>query len=291
MHGKIKSILKKTALLLILGLICVTAGPIGKPQEVQAADHIYKNKTFHVYAEHAVMIQSYFSDDNINQSKLPNWNNRGYGTITITSKGQVNHNGGSYYDYEVVMSNVDVKNKTPYLYILAPKNLSEGYYPVSARITASNNDNGCNVKADEYKQLEETLDASNKLFAYIGYSFTGTEMEVKFDQYKFNVTYDLNGGQGTNSTQEGKFNRDKAGVTLHGASSRTGYQFTKWKCNRTEDDGEYSAGSNYYPKDWTKGHLLNSIIMTAQWEANKYYVTYDSNFFKLVLCINFVLSK
>ena len=275
MHGKIKNILKKTALLLILGLICITVAPIGKPQEVQAADHIYKNKTFHVYAEHAVMIQSYFSDDNINQSKLPNWNNRGYGTITIISKGQVNHNGGSYYDYEVVMSNVDVKNKTPYLYILAPKNLSEGYYPVSARITASNNDNGCNVKANEYKQLEETLDASNKLFAYIGYSFTGTEMEVRFDQYKFNVTYDLNGGQGTNSTQEGKFNRTKTGVTLHGAPSRTGYQFTGWKCNR--DSKVYSAGSNYYPNDWKDGHLLYQITMTAQWEARKYYVTYDSN--------------
>lgn len=66
-------------------------------------------------------------------------------------------------------------------------------------------------------------------------------------------------------------------VTLHGAPSRTGYQFTKWRCNRTEDDGEYSAGSNYYPKDWKDGHLLNSIIMTAQWEANKYYVTYKPN--------------
>ena len=108
-------------------------------------------------------------------------------------------------------------------------------------------------------------------------------MEVKFDQYKFNVAYDLNGGQGDNSTQESKFNRDKIGVTLHGAPSRTGYQFTKWECNRTEDDGEYSAGSNYYPKDWKDGHLLNSIIMTAQWEANKYYVTYDSNFFKFCL--------
>lgn len=264
---------------------------IGKPQEVQAADHIYKNKTFHVYAEHAVRIKSYYSDDKISQSKKPEWNNRGYGTITIISKGQVNHDGGNYFDYEVTMSNVDVKNKTPYIGIFASIDNNEGYYPVSARITKWNNDNGCNVKANEYKQLEETLDANDKLFAYIGYSFTGTEMEVKFDRYKFNVAYDLNGGQGDNSIQEGKFNRDKTGVTLHGAPSRTGYQFTKWKCNRTEDNGEYSAGSNYYPKDWKDGHLLNSIIMTAQWEANKYYVTYDSNFFKLVLCINFVLSK
>lgn len=173
------------------------------------------------------------------------------------------------------MVNVDVKNKTPYIEIRAYKNKSDGYYPVSARITASNNDNGCNVKANEYKQLEETLDASNKLFAYIGYSFTGTEMEVRFDQYKFNVTYDLNGGQGTNSTQEGKFNRTKTGVTLHGTPSRTGYQFTGWKCNR--DGKVYSAGSNYYPNDWKDGHLLYQITMTAQWEARKYYVTYDSN--------------
>ena len=33
MHGKIKNILKKTALLMILGLICITAVSIGKPQK------------------------------------------------------------------------------------------------------------------------------------------------------------------------------------------------------------------------------------------------------------------
>lgn len=290
MHGKIKNILKKTALLLTLGLTCITAVSIGKPQNVQAASHIYKNKTFYVYAEHAVTIQSWFSDDKINGSRELEWNNRGLGSINIYSEGNgYTYNGKNCYRYKVEMINVDVKRKTPYIEIRAYKNKREGYYPVSARITASNGDNGCNVKANQYKQLEETLDASNRLFAYIGYSFTGTEMEVKFDRYKFNVTYDLNGGQGDNSTQEGKFNRDKAGVTLHGAPSRAGYQFTKWRCNR--NNVEYSAGSSYYPNDWTDGHLLNSIIMTAQWEANKYYVTYDSNFFKLVLCINFVLSK
>lgn len=40
MYGKIKNILKKTALLLTLGLTCITAVSIGKPQEVQAASHI-----------------------------------------------------------------------------------------------------------------------------------------------------------------------------------------------------------------------------------------------------------
>lgn len=83
--------------------------------------------------------------------------------------------------------------------------------------------------------------------------------------------------------------RAKTGVTLHGAPSRTGYQFTGWKCNR--DNKTYNPGDNYYPSDWKDGHLLYQITMTAQWEARKYYVTYDSNFFKLVLCINFVLSK
>lgn len=71
MHGKFKNILKKTALLLTLGLICVTAVSIDKPQNVQAASHIYKNKTFHVYAEHAVTIQSWYSDDTISQNKEP----------------------------------------------------------------------------------------------------------------------------------------------------------------------------------------------------------------------------
>ena len=72
MHGKIKNILKKTALLLTLGITCLTAVSIGKPQKVQAASHIYKNKTFYVYAEHAVLIQSWFSDDKIDQSKQVN---------------------------------------------------------------------------------------------------------------------------------------------------------------------------------------------------------------------------
>lgn len=35
MHGKIKNILKKTALLLTLGITCLTAVSIGKPQKVQ----------------------------------------------------------------------------------------------------------------------------------------------------------------------------------------------------------------------------------------------------------------
>ena len=72
MHGKIKNILKKTALLLTLSITCLTAVSIGKPQKVQAASHIYKNKTFHVYAEHAVNIYSYYSDDNIAGDKNQN---------------------------------------------------------------------------------------------------------------------------------------------------------------------------------------------------------------------------
>ena len=46
MHGKIKNILKKTALLLTLGLTCITAMSIGRPQNVQAASHIYRIRRF-----------------------------------------------------------------------------------------------------------------------------------------------------------------------------------------------------------------------------------------------------
>ena len=91
MHGKIKNILKKTALLLTLGITCLTAVSIGKPQEVQAASHIYKNKTFYVYAEHAVTIQSWYSDDKIDEDKKLEWNNRGLGTITVQDVGLENH--------------------------------------------------------------------------------------------------------------------------------------------------------------------------------------------------------
>lgn len=120
MHGKIKNILKKTALLLTLGLTCITAVSIGKPQEVQAADHIYKNKTFHVYAEHAVRIKSYYSDDTINQSKELEWNGRGLGTIEPPVDEEiVNYNGKQCHKYRIKMVNVDVKNKIPYIEIRA----------------------------------------------------------------------------------------------------------------------------------------------------------------------------
>lgn len=118
MHGKIKNILKKTALLLTLGFTCVTAMSINKPQEVQAASHIYKNKTFYVYAEHAVTIQSWFSDDKINQDKELEWNGRGYGTIEKpVDEGIVNYNGKQCHKYRIKM--VNVKNKTPYIEIRA----------------------------------------------------------------------------------------------------------------------------------------------------------------------------
>ena len=276
MHTKLKHFIKKVAVTLALGAVVLTGISITKPQTVQAADHIYKNKTFYVYAEHAVKIQSYFSDDKISQSSLPNWNGRGYGTINIYSEGSgFTYNGKSCYRYKVEMVDVDVKNKTPYIYIRASGNANEGYYPVSARITAYNDDNGCNVKANEYKQLEETLDASNRLFAYIGYSFTGTEMEVKFDRYQFDVSYDLNGGTGTSSTQSGYFSSTQSGVKLHSAPSKTGYTFNNWICNR--DNKAHAAGSNYYPNDWSTGHLRNQITMTADYTAKPYYVSYDPN--------------
>ncbi|WP_455721893.1 InlB B-repeat-containing protein [Agathobacter sp.] len=276
MHTKLRHFIKKAAVTLALGVAVLTGISAAKPQTVQAADHIYKNKTFYVYAEHAVIIRSYFSDDKVSQSKLPNWNNRGYGTINIYSEGSgFKYNNKNCYRYKVEMKDVDVKNKTPYIYIYAPESEKDGYYPVSARITNYNNDNGCNVKANEYKQLPETLDASNMLFAYIGYSFTGTEMEIDFDHYQFDVSYDLNGGKGDSSSQSGYFSSKQEGVKLHSAPSKTGYTFNNWICNR--DGKPHNAGSNYYPNDWSTGHLRNQITMTADYTAKPYYVSYNPN--------------
>lgn len=277
MHGKIKSILKKTALLLILGLICITAVSIGKPKEVQAADHIYKNKTFYVYAEHAVTIQSWYSDDTISQNKEPEWNGRGLGTIEKpVDEGIVNYNGKQCHKYRIRMVNVDVKNKTPYILIRAFGSKSEGYYPVSARITASNNDNGCNVKANEYKQLEETLDASSRLFAYIGYSFTGTEMEVKFQECTYNVKYKISKGKGDSSTTMNVPYTQS--VKLHDTPTRYGYNFTGWYCAYTNQT--YNAGISFYPGkyDMTKFAPYGpDITMTDTWEPKEYTITYDKN--------------
>lgn len=277
MQGKIKNILKKTVLLLTLGLTCVTAVSIGRPQEVQAADHIYKNKTFYVYAEHAVTIQSWYSDDTIDGDKKLEWNGRGYGTIEKpVDEGIVNYNGKQCHKYRIKMVNVDVKNKTPYIEIRAYKNKSDGYYPVSARITASNNDNGCNVKANEYKQLEETLDASNKLFAYIGYSFTGTEMEVKFQECTYNVKYKISKGKGDSSTTKNvPYTKS---TTLHKAPTRYGYNFTGWYCAYTNQT--YNAGASFYPGkyDMTKFAPYGpEITMTDTWEPKEYTITYNKN--------------
>lgn len=290
MHGKIKNILKKTALLLTLGLTCITAVSIGKPQKVQAASHIYKNKTFYVYTEHAVLIKSYFSDDKISQSKLPNWNNRfnadgsPLGSITVRDVGQENHimkdgKTKNCHKYEVKMENVDVKNKTPYIGIFASTNNNEGYYPVSARITASDGNNGCDVKANEYKQLEETLDASNMLFAYIGYSFTGTEMEVGFNQCSYTVNYSA-GTDGIGSVPSQTANYNTATKIASSAGlSRKGYSFNGWLCS--DDNKTYNSGDSFTGKwifDPTKPSTIHKDYnMTAQWKAKTYTVTYDKN--------------
>lgn len=241
MHGKIKNILKKTALLLTLGLICITTVSIGKPQKVQAASHIYKNKTFYVYAEHAVTIQSWFSDDKIDQSKQFNWNGRynadgsSLGSINISCDGEgytyPSNNKIKCFRYTIEMKDVDVKNKTPYIQIFARDNDELGYYPVSTRITASDGNNGCNVKANEYKQLEETLDASNRLFAYIGYSFTGTSMEVNYNQCSYTVNYSA-GTDGIGSVPSQTANYNTATKIASSAGlSRKGYSFNGWLCS------------------------------------------------------------
>lgn len=284
MHGKIKNILKKTTLLLTLGLICVTTVSIGKPQNVQAANHIYKNKTFYVYAEHAVNIYSYYSDDNIAGDKKPEWNNRGLGVITVQDVGMENHvmkdgKTKSCHKYEVKMENVDVKNKTPYIKISAMGSKSEGYYPVSARITASDGNNGCNVKANQYKQLEETLDASNMLFAYIGYSFTGTEMEISFNQCSYTVNYSA-GTDGIGSVPSQTANYNTAiNIASSAGLSRKGYSFNGWLCS--DDNKIYNSGDSFAGK-WIFNPTKPSTIhkdynMTAQWKAKTYTVTYDKN--------------
>ena len=137
----------------------------------------------------------------------------------------------SCHKYEVKMENVDVKNKTPYIEIRANGSKSEGYYPVSARITASDGNNGCDVKANEYKQLEETLDASNRLFAYIGYSFTGTEMEISFNQCSYTVNYSA-GEDGIGSVPSQTANYNTAiNIASSAGLSRKGYSFNGWLCS------------------------------------------------------------
>ena len=226
-------------------------------------------------------MSTWYSDDKVSGSRDPEWNGRGYGTINTYAE-VIRENyynpatGVSYtngYRYKVTMTDVDVKRRTPYLEIRALGSETGGYYPTSVRISASDGNNGCSVKANEYKQLAETLDAAGYLFAYIGYSFTGTDIEVNFEKCKYNVSYNLAGGTGTSYTQEAEFNNS---ITLHSAPTRYGYTFAGWRCNR--NGGLYGANADYYPNDWVgSGSLMNEIQMTAEWTPKTYTVSYNAN--------------
>lgn len=85
--------------------------------------------------------------------------------------------------------------------------------------------------------------------------------------WQHTVTYNANGGTGAPGNQT---KTTGSVLTLSSATpSKTGYTFAGWSCSA---GGTYSAGSQY-----TRDQDSGTVTMTAQWTANKYTVTYNSN--------------
>ncbi len=87
----------------------------------------------------------------------------------------------------------------------------------------------------------------------------------------YSVTYDANGGTGTQTDPNSPYNFG-ATVTVLGTGTitRTGYTFSHW--NTAADN----SGTNYNPTDMFAMPAAN-VTLYAQWTINTYTVTYDAN--------------
>ena len=97
-----------------------------------------------------------------------------------------------------------------------------------------------------------------------------TTLYAKWTANTYTVTYDANGGTGSQTDNNSPYNSG-ATVTVLGAGSisRAGYTFTGWN---TQSGG---GGTAYAPND-TFAIAANTTLY-AQWTANGYVVNYDTN--------------
>ncbi len=88
---------------------------------------------------------------------------------------------------------------------------------------------------------------------------------------QYTVAYNSNGGTGTMTTDTITYGTDY--TTKANTFTRTGYTFLGWN---EKADGTGVSWTNYINKEW-KWTYTKSITLYAQWQVNKYTVTYNAN--------------
>ena len=85
----------------------------------------------------------------------------------------------------------------------------------------------------------------------------------------YTITYRANGGEGSSATQTATTG-DSIEISSGDIFERIGYTFDKWNTNADGEGTKYDKGANYTES--------TSIVLYAQWTANKYKATFVGNY-------------
>ena len=112
--------------------------------------------------------------------------------------------------------------------------------------------------------------------SYIGkpWTWTYTKNVTLYAQWTpktYTVTYNANGGNGTNVVDNATFDKDY--ITRNNAFTRTGYTFAGWN---TKADGKGESWTEWIGKPWKWAYDYN-ITLYAQWTTNQYTLTVNPN--------------
>lgn len=255
--------LKVFGLLFSMAIMCIAAF---MPTETVQAKNI-KNKTFVIKSDYPVTlgIQSLADNDKGGTDIRYYWPS-GLGSITWSGYDWNTHS------YTVTMKDVDVTKWTPYLRISA--NPTQSHYPKSITPTKWGG-NGMNHGTTEVHNLQDISGYPDYRFMYIGLGYTADEIQVAFGEYRWYTTYDLNGGQGDNSTQSALRGSN---ITTHGIPTRHGYTFTHY--HYSYNNGQYDVNANgaLGASNWDTSNITGPTInLVAQWNPNPYTISYNSN--------------
>lgn len=255
--------LKVFGLLFSMAVICIAAF---MPTETVQAKNI-KNKTFVIKSDYPVTlgIQSLADNDKGGTDIRYYWPS-GLGSITWSGYDWNTHS------YTVTMKDVDVTKWTPYLEISADP--TQSHYPKSITPTKWGG-NGMNHGTTEVHNLQDISGYPDYRFMYIGLGYTADEIQVAFGEYRWYTTYDLNGGQGDNSTQSALRGSN---ITTHGIPTRHGYTFTHY--HYSYNNGQYDVNANgaLGASNWDTSNITGPTInLVAQWNPNPYTISYNSN--------------
>lgn len=255
--------LKVFGLLFSMAVMCIAAF---MPTETVQAKNI-KNKTFVIKSDYPVTlgIQSLADNDKGGTDIRYYWPS-GLGSITWSGYDWNTHS------YTVTMKDVDVTKWTPYLEISADP--TQSHYPKSITPTKWGG-NGMNHGTTEVHNLQDISGYPDYRFMYIGLGYTADEIQVAFGEYRWYTTYDLNGGQGDNSTQSALRGSN---ITTHGIPTRHGYTFTHY--HYSYNNGQYDVNANgaLGAGNWDTSNITGPTInLVAQWNPNPYTISYNSN--------------